>query len=508
MKLGQFVSRQDLGASLVVLLVALPLCMGIAIASGLPPAAGLLTGIVGGILVGAIGGSPLQVSGPAAGLTVLVWNIVEEHGVAAIGGIVLLAGLIQAAAGLLGGGRLFRAISPAVVYGMLAGIGVLILVSQLHVMVDDRPLKSGLANLLAVPGALVKGVIGAPGQSHRQAALLGALTIASIVLWNRWKPSQLGWLPAPLVAVALASSLAGLLGAPVQFVTIPSNLLDAVHLPSPDTLHGLFAPKALAAALSLAVIASAETLLCAGAVDRMQENVRADYDRELFAQGVGNALCGLLGALPMTGVIVRSAANVEAGARGRASTMLHGLWILAIVLAFPGLLRLVPTASLAGVLVYTGFKLVNPAHVRELRLFGWQSVAIYVVTLAAIVATDLLTGVSIGFALSLLRLLLRLGSFSLTVQAQPGRVDAYFEGAVTFVGLPRLAAQLEALPETPALHLHVNRLSYVDHACWVTIADFARQREQRGARVHIDWPALEGRSEKVVSGDLIASSGH
>ena len=508
MTLRGLVSKEDLGASVVVLLVALPLCMGVAIASGMSPGAGLIAGIIGGLVVGAIGGSPLQVSGPAAGLSVLVWGIIEDFGFAAFGGILLLAGVLQAVAGLLGAGKLFRAISPAVVYGMLAGIGVLIVVSQLQVMVDDKPLKSGFSNLLAVPSAIAKGLTGAPNRTHRAAALLGALTIATIIAWNRIKPARLRWLPGPLLAVVLAAVVASSTGMQVQLVTIPEGLLGTTYVPSIATLSNLLTSSQLLAAVSLAIVASAETLLCTGAVDRMQESVRADYDRELFAQGIGNSLCGVLGALPITGVIVRSSANIEAGARSRASTMLHGLWVLAIVVLFPGALRLIPTSSLAGVLVYTGFKLVNPAQIRELRQFGWQSIAIYAVTLTGIVATDLLTGVLVGVALSLLRLLLRLGSFSLTAQPGEGRVDVQLEGAITFVGLPRLAAKLDALPPCFAIHLHLTNLTYIDHACLVTIADFVRRRRRDGMTIHIDWAELEARSEKVINGDLVASSEH
>ncbi|HKU44968.1 MAG TPA: SulP family inorganic anion transporter [Polyangiales bacterium] len=500
MKPGLRLGKHDVSASLVVLLVALPLCMGVAIASGMPPSAGLITGIVGGLLVGAFTGSPLQVSGPAAGLTVLVWNIAEQHGVAAVGSVVLVAGLLQAAAALLGFGRLFRAISPAVVYGMLGGIGVLIVASQWHVMFDDKPVKSGLDNLLHMPGALHKALLDTPGTTHFDAALLGLLTIASIVAWNRWKPRRLALVPAPLIGVLLATLVAGLGQFPVQHVDVPDSILGAIQLPTAQGLARFVEPGLLVSAISLALIASAETLLCAGAVDRMQDKVRTDYNRELLAQGLGNAVCGALGALPMTGVIVRSSANVGAGAETRASTMLHGLWLLLVVLLLPGALRAIPTASLAAVLVHTGWKLVSPAQLRELRVFGWQSVGIYAVTLISIVATDLLTGVLLGVTLSVLRLLLRLGTFSLDVEHTGSRVRARLSGAVTFVGLPRLAALLERVPHAPELHLDVDGVAYIDHACLVAIGDFERLRERTGTRVQIAWPELEARSEKVRGG--------
>ncbi|MET0384906.1 MAG: SulP family inorganic anion transporter [Polyangiales bacterium] len=491
----------DLSASFVVFLVALPLCMGIAIASGMPPSTGLITSIVGGIFVGLISGSPLQVSGPAAGLTVVVWNIIENHGIEHVGLIVLLAGIFQAVAALLGFGRFFRAISPSVVYGMLAGIGVLICASQFHVMVDSRPHKSGPLNLAHIPAALHDALFDGSGGSARSAFFLGVLTIASIVLWGKFRPERLRAVPAPLVGVLLSVAAAAISGVDVSFVSIPNGLVSAIQLPKLSLLGQAADGSVLVAAFSLAVIASAETLLCAAAVDRMQSRVRTNYNRELLAQGLGNAVCGALGGLPMTGVIVRSSANVEAGAQTRLSAILHGVWMLALVVLAPGVLRLIPTASLAGVLVYTGYKLVSPQHLRELRSFGWGSVGIYVATLGGVVLKDLLSGVLLGLALSVVRLLWKLGSFDVDVRAADdgSRLDVSLRGAVTFVGMPRLATILERLPKSRETYLHIDELSYIDHACLVAISDFERQCKTRGDHVEINWPLLEAKSEKVTS---------
>ncbi|MEY4576277.1 MAG: hypothetical protein RL701_980, partial [Pseudomonadota bacterium] len=304
---------QDVSASFVVFLVALPLCMGIAIASGMPASTGLITSIVGGVFVGLISGSPLQVSGPAAGLTVVVWNIIATHGIERVGFVVLLAGIVQAVAALLGLGRFFRAISPSVVYGMLAGIGVLICASQFHVMVDSVPHKSGPLNLAAIPGALYGALFDHSG-SARTALSLGVLTIVSIVLWMKFRPERLRAVPAPLIGVLLSVGIAWLTGAKVSYVELPDKLLSSIQVTNFGALFSALDGSIIVAAFSLAIIASAETLLCAAAVDRMQDRVRTDYNRELLAQGLGNALCGFLGGLPMTGVIVRSSANVEAGA--------------------------------------------------------------------------------------------------------------------------------------------------------------------------------------------------
>ncbi len=305
---------RDLMASVVVFLVALPLCMGIAIASGMPPAKGLLTGIVGGLVVGFLAGSPLQVSGPAAGLAVLVFELVRTYGVAMLGPILLLAGAIQLLAGRLRLGCWFRVTSPAVVYGMLAGIGILIVLSQLHVMLDLAPKASGLDNLLAFPQAAFAALGSLGMDSGLDAALLGLGTIAVMWGWDKLRPQRLRFLPGALLGVSLATLASLWLALDVRRVEVPANLGEAIDWLRPADLLALADPSLLLAAVVVAFIASAETLLSAAAVDRLHDGPRSDMDRELSAQGVGNMLCGLLGALPMTGVIVRSSANVNAGA--------------------------------------------------------------------------------------------------------------------------------------------------------------------------------------------------
>ncbi|HCA64924.1 MAG TPA: SulP family inorganic anion transporter, partial [Pseudomonas sp.] len=386
---------RDLMASVVVFLVALPLCMGIAIASGLPPAKGVITGIVGGLVVGWLAGAPLQVSGPAAGLTVLVFELVQQYGAAMLGPILLLAGALQLLAGRLKLGCWFRVTAPAVVYGMLAGIGILIVLSQLHVMMDAQPEASGLDNLGAFPAALW-AALPLSGGNGMAAASLGLLTIACMWTWDRLRPQRLRLLPGALLGVAAATLVGLWLGLDVRRVEVPDNLADAISWLQPADLLAFADPGLLVAALAVAFIASAETLLSAAAVDRMHQGPRADFDRELTAQGVGNMLCGVLGALPMTGVIVRSSANVQAGARTRLSAMLHALWLLAAVVLLAALLEQIPVASLAGVLVYTGLKLIDLDALRQLGRYGRMAMLIHVATALTIVATDLLTGVLLG----------------------------------------------------------------------------------------------------------------
>lgn len=485
---------RDFTASIVVFLVAMPLCMGIAIASGVPPEKGLITGIIGGVIVGALAGSPLQVSGPAAGLAVIVFELVRDQGLSALGPILVLAGAIQLIAGVLRLGGWFRAISPAVVHGMLAGIGVLIVVGQFHVLFDARPLSSGLENLAAMPGRLLG--LSPDLRSTEIALMLGLLTIAVMLGWEKLRPASLKLVPGALLGVTAATIVAFALGLDVTRVSVPENIAAAVTLPGSDMFARWLDPAVLTAAIAIAFIASAETLLSAAAVDRMHDGVRTDYNKELRAQGVGNLLCGVAGALPMTGVIVRSSANVQAGAQTRASAILHGVWILAFVALLPWLLREIPMAALGAVLVVTGAKLVNVSHVRHLfRDHGLLPAAIWAVTLVLVVAEDLLTGVLVGIALSLLELIPHGRALKLKVDAQPhdsGHTIA-LAGAATLVALPRLSDTLEKVPDDMAVRLDVSRLSGVDHSCAELIREWLARRRAGGATVQV-----EGASDRVA----------
>jgi MFS superfamily sulfate permease-like transporter len=493
--------RQTIGkdalASVVVFLVALPLCMGVSIASGVPPTAGLITGIIGGLVVGFLAGSPLQVSGPAAGLTVLVWQLVEAHGLPMLGVIVLLAGLIQLAAGLLKLGQWFRAVSPAVIHGMLAGIGVLILASQFHVLLDKKPLGNGIQNFSGIPGALMDTLTA--GGSSLQAFLIGLLTIGVIVLWARFAPKKLRALPAPLIAVLTSVAVAALLHLKVKYIpdllANPediNNVWSVIQTPSLENLKKLLDPAVLAAAFSVAFIASAETLLCASAVDQMHQGPRTKYDRELAAQGVGNSVCGLLGVLPMTGVIVRSGANVEAGGKTRASAILHGLWLLVFVAVLPSTLSYIPVASLAAVLVFTGYKLAYPRALPELLKYGKSEAAIFFITVVMIVVTNLLAGVLTGLALSLLKLLQAFSQLKITWDDDTAnnRIHLRLKGAATLIRLPMLATALEQLRPGAEVHVHFEQLDYIDHACLDLLSSWERQHKATGGSLVMEWEEL------------------
>ncbi|MCU0733900.1 MAG: SulP family inorganic anion transporter [Methylotetracoccus sp.] len=493
--------QEDLLASIVVFLVALPLSMGIAIASGVPidkaAAVGLITAIIGGIAVGPLSGSPLQVSGPAAGLAVMVAMFIQEHGFEALGLIVLLGGLIQLAAGVLRFGQVFRAVSPALIQGMLAGIGVLIFASQFHVMVDDVPPGTGkefggLINLWSLPQAVWKGI---SEPVHRPAALIGLLTVATIMLWTVFAPKKLKLLPAPLIGVVVATVAASLLELNVKYVPVPDRLIDVVSWPTGTGLHRLTEGAIWLAGLSLAFVASAESLLTATAVDSMQRHApRTKYDRELAAQGAGNILCGVLGVLPITGVIVRSSANVLAGARTRLSTILHSVWILVFITLLPAVLSLIPVAGLAAVLVYTGIKLTKLKVARILWLQDRAEAGIYAATLGTVVMVDLLTGIAVGIGLALARLLYSFSHLDVQLEDNPdtGVTIIHLIGAATFMRLPQLAAVLENVRPAARVDVHFDELSFIDHACLDLLVNWEQQHRAAGGEVVLDWESLHG----------------
>ncbi|PZU49344.1 MAG: SulP family inorganic anion transporter [Sphingomonas sp.] len=478
---------RDFTASIVVFLVAMPLCMGIAIASGVPAEKGLITGIIGGVVVGFIAGSPLQVSGPAAGLAVIVFEFVTEFGLAALGPVLLLAGILQVVAGALKLGGFFRSISPAVVHGMLAGIGALIVIGQFHILFDGKPLPSGLENIAAMPGQIL-GLSLNDVSSTEWALFIGLVTIGTMLAWEKWRPTSLKLVPGALLGVTAATLAAWLLQLDVARIDVPASIFGSLEVPGAGFFATLAQPAIIVSALAIAFIASAETLLSAAAVDRMHDGVRTDYNKELRAQGVGNLLCGLAGALPMTGVIVRSSANVQAGAVTRWSTILHGVWILGFVALLPWLLREVPMAALGGILVVTGWRLVSLSHVQHLfSNYGLLPAAIWAVTFILVVTTDLLTGVLVGLGLSLVELYQHRSSLRLKVEEDHAEDEnasrLSLQGSATFVSLTRLTSILEGIPSGRSVHLDLNGLRGLDHTSTEMVREWVARRRAGGQTV-------------------------
>lgn len=464
--------RADFTASLVVFLIAVPLSVGIAVASGVPVELGLVTGIVGGLLTGLLPGSSLQVSGPAAGLTVLVYEAVREYGLRALGVLVLTAGLLQVAMGLLKLGRWFRAISVAVVQGMLAGIGVVLIAGQLYALADADPPAGGLEKL----GGLVTLLTDTLASGDAMAAVaVGAGTAAVLALWPRWRQAQ-RVVPGPLVAVALATAVVALLRLPVDRVQV-RGLFDAIQPPGGGDFARLTEFGVLGTVLAFALIASAETLFSAAAVDRLHDGPHTDYDKELIAQGAGNTLCGVLGSLPMTAVIVRSSANVNAGARTKASRVLHGVWMLVFVTLLPWALELIPVAALAGVLVHAGWKLLPGRELGPLWRDHRGEVAVLLTTTTAIVVTNLFEGVIVGLLTAVVKAAWETSHVHIETVTRPdGVIHARVLGNANFLRLPRLLDELDALPRTGyGVELDLSGLRHMDRACRTALLGWAER---------------------------------
>ncbi|MET7354454.1 SulP family inorganic anion transporter [Streptomyces mirabilis] len=460
--------RADLSASLVVFLVALPLCVGVAIASGVPAELGLVTGIVGGLVAGVLPGSSLQVSGPAAGLTVLVYEAVQTYGLRALGVLVLCAGLVQLMLGALRLGRWFRAVSVAVVQGMLAGIGLVLIAGQVYAMGDASAPASGLGK--------IAGLVSLPGDADPVALAVGGATVVVLLLWPRWRRGA-RVVPAPLLAVALAAGVTGVFDLSVRRVEV-RGLLDAVQPPSLADLGRLTEVGMLGTVVAFSLIASAESLFSAAAVDRLHRGPRTDYDRELIAQGAGNAVCGALGALPMTAVIVRSAANVQAGAQTKVSRVLHGVWLLVFTVVVPGVLGIIPVAALAGLLVHAGCKLVPVREVRVLWRGHRGEVVVLAVTAVAIVVGNLFEGVLVGLALAVAKTAWDISHVHVETEDRGAAgVVVRVMGNATFLRLPTLLDALEALPHDRDVRLELGGLRHVDHACAAALERWAAARD-------------------------------
>ncbi|MFD7235836.1 SulP family inorganic anion transporter [Streptomyces syringium] len=470
------VLRQDVLASLVVFLVALPLCVGVAVASGVPAELGLITGIVGGLVVGAMPGSVMQVSGPAAGLTVLVFEAVREFGLGALGVIVLGTGLLQLALGFARFGRWFRAISVSVVHGMLAGIGLILIFGQLYTMAGVKQPRGGLDKIAGVPGLIADVVT---NRDAMTAFAVGLSTIAVLVLWKKL-PAKAQLVPAPLAAVALATAVTAVAGLNVPNVEV-KGLSDAIQPPGLSDFSSLGSIALIGTIVVFTLIASAETLFSAAAVDRMHDGPSTHYDKELVAQGVGNTVCGLLGALPMTAVIVRSSANVQAGAKTQLSRILHGAWLLVFVVALPAAIGLIPLAALAGVLVHAGCKLIPAQQFRPLWREHRGELAILAITAVGIVVTSMFEGVMIGILLAVVKSAWTTSKVNTHVtELTDGRIRVRLTGSATFLRLPHILDSLEALPQDRPIELDLSELRHLDHACHTALEGWAARHNGQG----------------------------
>ncbi|PKW08589.1 carbonic anhydrase [Streptomyces sp. 1222.5] len=474
------VEGADVSAAVAVFLIALPLSLGIALATGAPLQAGLVAAAVGGIVAGRIGGCPLQVSGPAAGLTVVTADLILQYGWRATCGITVLAGLAQLGLGCLRVARGALAVSPAVVHGMLAGIGITIAVAQLHIVLGGSPDSSVLANLRALPTQLAR--------VQPAAVFVSVLTLALLLTWPRL-PGRVGRglrkVPAALVAVAGATGTAALTGLSLPRVGLPSWSSHALAgLPDGPVL-GL-----VAAVLTTTLVCSVQSLLGAVAVDKLvaarpgaQSRVgRSDLDRELLGQGAANILSGALGGLPVAGVAVRSTANVNAGAVSRNSTMLHGVLVVAAALLMVPLLEAIPLASLAALVMAVGIQMVSLHHIRTVTRH--REVPVYVVTTLGVVSFGVLEGVLLGVAVAVAVALHRLTRTRITHEETKGVHHVRVRGQLTFLAVPRLSRALHLVPQGAHAVVELSG-SFMDHAAYESLQDWRNTHTARGGTAEL-----------------------
>ncbi|WP_424213028.1 bifunctional SulP family inorganic anion transporter/carbonic anhydrase [Streptomyces sp. BI20] len=476
----------DLSASVAVFLIALPLSLGIALATGAPLQGGLVAAAAGGIVAARLGGAPLQVSGPAAGLTVVTAELIQRYGWRTTCAITVLAGLCQLGLAFLKTARNALMVSPAIVHGMLAGIGVTIALAQLHIVLGGTPQASAVANVIGLPDQLA--------DPHPAALLVSALTLALLLAWPRL-PGRVGralrTAPAALAAVAGATAFAALAGLRLPRVDLPSWSGHALpELPEGPVL-GL-----IAAVLTITLVGSVESLLSAVATDKLiaaerrteDRPPRADLDRELRGQGAANIVSGALGGLPITGVAVRSVANVKAGATSRRSSMLHGLWIaLAAALLVP-VLDLIPLAALAALVMAVGVQMVSITHLRTVTRH--REFPVYLTTIVAVVLGGVLEGVAIGVAVAVAVALHRLARTRITVdRPEEGTHRLRARGQLTFLAVPRLSRALAQIPHEGHAVLELDG-SFMDHAAFETLKDWQEAHLAHGGTLEVTGRAL------------------
>ncbi|MFI8090962.1 bifunctional SulP family inorganic anion transporter/carbonic anhydrase [Streptomyces sp. NPDC086080] len=492
------VASADVSAAVAVFLIALPLSLGIALATGAPLQAGLVAAAVGGLVAGRIGGSPLQVSGPAAGLTVVTADLIQHYGWRTTCAITVLAGLAQLGLGCLRVARGALAVSPAIVHGMLAGIGVTIAVAQLHIVLGGTPQSSVPDNLRALPAQLAN--------LHPAALSVSVLTLTLLLLWPRL-PGRAARLlrrvPAALVAVAGATTIAAAAGLVLPTVDLPSWRNHALAgLPEGPVL-GL-----AAAVLTTTLVCSVQSLLGAVAVDKLvsgrpgpEQVGRSDLDRELLGQGAANIVSGSLGGLPVAGVAVRTSANIHAGAVSRNSTMLHGVLVVAAALLMVPLLEFIPLASLAALVMAVGIQMVSLHHIRTVTRH--REVLVYAVTTLGVVSLGVLEGVALGIAVAVGVALHRLTRTRITHQEEEGAHHVHVRGQLTFLAVPRLSRALHLVPQGSRVVVALDG-SFMDHAAYEALQDWQSTHTAGGGTVRIT-----GRRAGVrIAEPAALSSGH
>ncbi len=497
--------KNDLPASIVVFFVALPLCLGIALASGAPLFSGLIAGIVGGILVGSLSGSQIGVSGPAAGLAAIVLAAIGT-----LGGYenflvaVVIGGILQIVLGVLKAGIIGYYFPSSVIKGMLTGIGIIIILKQIpHFFGYDRDPEGDFAFNQVDGENTFSEIFNAFDYISPGATLIAVIALAILILWDRVLSKQskiFQLIQGPLVAV-----VAGI----IYYVSTEGNAkwgISTDHLvsvPVPEDMASFFGqfsfpnfsaignPDIWITGFTIALVASLETLLCVEATDKLDPEKRVTpTNRELVAQGVGNMFSGMIGGLPVTQVIVRSSANIQSGGKSKMSAIIHGFFLLISVMLIPTLLNMIPLSVLAAVLFIVGYKLAKPALFKTMYNLGWKQFVPFIVTILGIVFTDLLVGIGLGLAVGIVVILIKSyqNSHFLHIQDKSNgkhRILMTLAEEVTFFNKGAILKELDALPENSYLELDVRKTRYLDNDIIEILEDFSEKARNRGIDIKL-----------------------
>lgn len=510
--------RSDISSGLVVFLVALPLCLGIALASGAPLFSGVIAGIVGGTVVALASGSAVSVSGPAAGLAVIVYAAIQQLGSYPVFlAAVVAAGAMQIALGLLRLGVIGDYVPNSVIKGMLAGIGAVIVLKQIpHALGRDVDYEGDFAFFEKAGNNTLSDIVSAIASASPAAVIISASSLAVLLLWERSglrRIRHLAAIPGPLVVVILGIALnemfrvlrpAWALTEDEHLVRLPivSNLRDFIGQFTFPDWTAFARPEIYGIAGTIAVVASIESLLSIEAADKLDPFKRiTPTNRELVAQGIGNSLSGMIGGIPLTSVVVRTSANVYAGAKTKFSSLTHGILLLIAAMTIPAWLNRTPLACLAAILLLIGYKLASPALFRKMWLAGLDQFLPFVVTVTAIVFTDLLKGVLIGFAVGLFFVIRANHREPFTIVSQGNDYLIRFNKDVTFVNKSALKNMLRNIPDSSHVVVDASKSLYIDKDIYEVLEEFRQLAYFRGIDLELKDVVPDGESlEKLVAG--------
>ncbi|MDF0714978.1 SulP family inorganic anion transporter [Muricauda sp. 334s03] len=497
--------KNDLPASIVVFFVALPLCLGIALASGAPLFSGLIAGIIGGIVVGALSGSHIGVSGPAAGLAAIVLTAIGT-----LGGYqnflvaVVLGGIIQLIFGFLKAGIIAYYFPSSVIKGMLTGIGIIIILKQIpHFFGYDSDPEGDWAFFQVDGENTFSEIINSINFISPGATLIAVVALAILILWGQvlTKKSKIFELiQGPLVAVVIGivyysftqgNGTWGISSDHLVKVPVPDSFESFMGFFSFPNFSAISNPEVWVTAFTIALVASLETLLCVEATDKLDPEKRTTpTNRELRAQGVGNMLSGLVGGLPVTQVIVRSSANIQSGGKTKASAIIHGFFLLGSVILIPTLLNMIPLSVLAAILFIVGYKLAKPSLFKTMYQSGWKQFVPFMVTVVGIVFTDLLVGISLGLGVGIVVVLIKSyqNSHFLHIEDKSNgahKIKMTLAEEVTFFNKGAILKELDSLPENSYLELDVRKTRFLDNDIVEILEDFSSKAKSRNIDIKI-----------------------